>query len=432
MVEPTFLTRLSSFISSLRIPEEYSDQELSDAAIISKLNAWKDNTSRVLDDFRDLIKQAKPDGLSSQESANIIAATAVFDGQGPWIDPQARTLSREILAEFSEPDVSTLTHLLSQHVKPLFQSNPHPSLDLSSGRTLRRPAGGPMATQDFFESQVWKKNVGASNLVAWCVKHIKSEDYDRLWYLLIPPVMTLLDDYQAHYKLQGVQVVLELLKRAPKEVLKRTGLDGLLRTSLNTCLGQLESPETPALIRGAIEATLSLILLTTTPSSVQQFDQLCILLGEGLIGTVWLYSSEKPDVILASLEVLPPLVDALGLGCTRYLKALIPQLVHLLYPVPLRPTPVELQTNSIRALIRIINQCSPRIGTWKGTILDGVGRCWVNAMENPSPEDRSQRELKRLLQDACQALKKACPSVIEEEYQELFRLNHVLFQELVS
>jgi hypothetical protein len=43
-------------------------------------------------------------------------------------------------------------------------------------------------------------------------------------------MMTLLDDYQAYHKLQGVQIVLDLLERVSKDVLKRTGLDGLLLT----------------------------------------------------------------------------------------------------------------------------------------------------------------------------------------------------------
>jgi len=41
--------------------------------------------------------------------------------------------------------------------------------------------------------------------------------------------MTLLDDYETKYKLQGVIVVEEMLRRVPKDLLKRTGVDGLLR-----------------------------------------------------------------------------------------------------------------------------------------------------------------------------------------------------------
>jgi hypothetical protein len=40
--------------------------------------------------------------------------------------------------------------------------------------------------------------------------------------------MTLLDDYDAPYKLHGINIVSEMLERVPKELLKRTGVDGLL------------------------------------------------------------------------------------------------------------------------------------------------------------------------------------------------------------
>ena len=50
-----------------------------------------------------------------------------------------------------------------------------------------------------------------------------------MWHLVIPPVMTLLDDFEAKYKLQGVIVVHEVLLRLPKGLLKRTGVDGLIR-----------------------------------------------------------------------------------------------------------------------------------------------------------------------------------------------------------
>jgi hypothetical protein len=54
--------------------------------------------------------------------------------------------------------------------------------------------------------------------------------YEGLWHLVIPPVMTLLDDYEAPYKIHGIKVVSELLQRAPIDLLKRTGIDGLLFT----------------------------------------------------------------------------------------------------------------------------------------------------------------------------------------------------------
>lgn len=53
---------------------------------------------------------------------------------------------------------------------------------------------------------------------------------ERLWHMFVPPIMTYLDDYQAAYKLKGVDLVLHLLKNTPAHLLRRTGMDVLLAT----------------------------------------------------------------------------------------------------------------------------------------------------------------------------------------------------------
>ena len=82
----------------------------------------------------------------------------------------------------------------------------------------------------------------------------------------------------------------------------------------------LQAEESPNLIREAINAQLLLTLLTTRAGEQAHFDQLCVLLGEGVIGGVWFYGYEKEDIILASIEALPNLITALGIGCVMFLK----------------------------------------------------------------------------------------------------------------
>lgn len=94
-----------------------------------------------------------------------------------------------------------------------------------------------------------------------------------------------------------------------------------IQQSLNRALTFLHSPHTPDILRAAIPAVTNLIERTTQPGSEQRFTQLCALLGDGLIGSVWMYSSEDPDAVEASVDALPILVRALGIGATRYLKA---------------------------------------------------------------------------------------------------------------
>jgi hypothetical protein len=76
-----------------------------------------------------------------------------------------------MLASFAGPKFSLLEHVLARNVKLLFRSNQHPSLNFSTGRKLPRLAGGPMASQDYYEGQTWKLHPGAPNLVLWCVGH---------------------------------------------------------------------------------------------------------------------------------------------------------------------------------------------------------------------------------------------------------------------
>lgn len=64
----------------------------------------------------------------------------------------------------------------------------------------------------------------------------QSEAFEHMWHLVIPPVMTLLDDFEVRYKLQGVIIVQEMLLRLPKELIKRTGVDGLIQQVLSTTI----------------------------------------------------------------------------------------------------------------------------------------------------------------------------------------------------
>ncbi|KAF5388141.1 hypothetical protein D9615_000018 [Tricholomella constricta] len=310
---------LEPLLRSLQVPSDYARYEnITEDTALVRLDEWKRSAERILVELRTILKQRSSD-LSTEDQANAISAAASFDGQDPWITAASRCTSGEILQRFPHPNNALLVQILTYNIKPLFQLNPHPFLNVS-GRKLSRPAGGPMASSDFYDEQTWKKSPGIANLVSWCVRLVPGEAYEDLWHLIIPPVMALLDDFEAKYKLRGVEVVSEMLQQVPGQLLKRTGMDGLIRSSLNTCLLQLHNPETPQLIEAAVDASLSLTLLTTSVGSADQFDQLCALLGEGIISGIWLYASDKPDVVLASLHALPLILRTLKIGNARFLK----------------------------------------------------------------------------------------------------------------
>jgi hypothetical protein len=210
--------------------------------------------------------------------------------------------------------------------------------------------------------------------------------------------MTLLDDYEAPYKLRGIKIVSEMLERVPKDLLKRTGVDELLFTvclipphpflaltnsilkSLSISLTNLHNPLTPSILRTAILTTLTLINRSTAPGSQVRFDKLCTLLGDGIIGNVWIYASMEPESVQATLEVLPDVIEMLGIGCARYLKALIPQLTHSLLPSLVNQSR-DMQFASLRTLGVVVDECAPRMPRWKDTILDAIAKCWVEIID---------------------------------------------------
>jgi Tti2 family len=83
----------------------------------------------------------------------------------------------EILELEGEPSLPLLKEVLAKHIKPIFQTNPHPMLNVETGRKLPRTAGGYSAAQDAFEGQVWKEHPGVVNVLLWCVQRIHVRAY---------------------------------------------------------------------------------------------------------------------------------------------------------------------------------------------------------------------------------------------------------------
>jgi hypothetical protein len=149
----------------------------------------------------------------------------------------------------------------------------------------------------------------------------------------------MLDDYQVPYKLRGVKIAHQLLQNVPPSLLRRTGIDTLLRTvrvrlscglpfyshiqfrkSVSTCFNHLRDPASPRLVSEGVKTTLALVQLTASVGSAEYFEQLCTLLGEAIIGTIWRYAYGDHDIILSTIQTLPEILILLQLGSARYLK----------------------------------------------------------------------------------------------------------------
>ncbi|PAV20807.1 atp :trna-specific trna nucleotidyltransferase [Pyrrhoderma noxium] len=335
---------------NLIIPPEFNNKRQRDDESVQ----WNEKTQSLLKSFEG--KQ-----LSNSRS---IASIAQLIGPEVWLEQETNDIAQRLL-DSTEFSIELIRSILEDYVKPIFLANPHPQVNLNTGRILPKLAGGSLASIDYYQEQNWKGQPGVANVVSWCIRHIPENGYEQVWHLLIPPLMILIDDYQAAYKLRGALLALDLLENVPVTILKRTGISKLLLTALSKAYTSLHDDLSPDLIRTITPIILRLIDKTTEPNSEQRFDQIFHILGDHIIGSVWVFSNQEKDTIEASMEVLPSLIHNLGIGTVRYLKALIPQCVHCITLNENVPRTPALEKASLKALVALIQECEPRMDRWK-------------------------------------------------------------------
>lgn len=163
----------------------------------------------------------------------------------------------------TEHRLRLVKHVLLTYIKPLFITTPHPMLNPDTARKLDRKRGGDLFGDSYMDGD-WKgrsvdaEETGAvgcwktylyfltmidvssvlSSFLCRYPKHqltsrstrSKQKDhFEDVWPLLVPPLMTLLDDHQTYFKHQGIIALSAFLARTPAILLQRTGLNDLMQ-----------------------------------------------------------------------------------------------------------------------------------------------------------------------------------------------------------
>lgn len=153
--------------------------------------------------------------------------------------------------------------------------------------------------------------------------------------------------------------------------------------------------------------------------------------------------------LVAAAQSLPPVLSALGIGCARFLKGVIPVLAEwLALPLHIGPETgcvpdddeeksshdakgtnhcgtgsftanVTLHLATLSSLLVLFRTCTPRIGGWSTTIVDAIGRCWIGCLdfENQKGDYIVSKDslcvLKKQLKETIVQLARVHPSVIK-------------------
>lgn len=232
---------------------------------------------------------------------------------------------------------------------------------------------------------------------------------ERHFPLLIPPILSLIDDDNLIYKSRGCSILLQVLKpirESESDILRRTNLSSVFEDAIKQCFFSLPTitPEDDSirLLEVAYPALLSVLKaayqLPSIPMNKKTEDEnryitgISRILRDHIIPSFHHISSTSttstssfasfpyPRLSTLLINQLHNILLELGIHTTKHLQEIIPVLYSTLSN-PFSPAHVSLLLASVAATRAVVLNAHPRLWRWRGEILGGVCACWVYAVE---------------------------------------------------
>ncbi|KAK6429080.1 CCA tRNA nucleotidyltransferase, mitochondrial [Oleoguttula sp. CCFEE 5521] len=303
-------------------------------------------------------------------------------------------------------------------VRPLFAKS-KPDNVTEQGRKKNDPGLPPklsMMSNDAATTP-WKseKNAVALDLLAWSVQSLDAKTVEQYWHLLVPPILTLIDDIDIRWKLMGIRLLCNLLNVTPSSLLERTGLAPVFEDALMPCLLHLPSltPESDstALLSTTYPALLALARLqfpiTPNPTSKlspevsrqQYVKRLDHVLRKGILHS-HAFCSQYPGIVKVLYDNLTIILWELGIDSVKHTKYTLPLLRDTLSHPPVNAAHEQvLPLSTVMALQALIQNAWPRMVEYRGEVLKGLVTCWLALQDSILPSSAVlAQEMKKTVQ----------------------------------
>jgi tRNA nucleotidyltransferase (CCA-adding enzyme) len=158
------------------------------------------------------------------------------------------------------------SHFLKLTIRPLF-IKAKPNNVTEQGRRRDKPQLPAKMTTENSDERVtkpWKseKDSFSLALLKWIVNSLEEKSTERLWPLLVPPILALVDDWETKHKQLGAELLHSLLRATSPNLLSRTGLGSVFEEALLPCLTYLPSltpePDSVAILAATYPALFTL------------------------------------------------------------------------------------------------------------------------------------------------------------------------------
>ena len=371
-------------------------------------------------------------------------------------DPEEAVKQVRLSQEGQEQKKGELTkdlihHFLGLTIRPLFAKTQHPTSITPQGRkrTTEAPPSriGDHMMEDESQTKPWKGQESyALDLLEWVLHSLPDANtVEKNWGLLVPPLLTIVDDFDHDMKARGCIMLKLLLNSTPPQLLARTGLGDVIEEAAMPCLSYLPTltpeDESIKLLSAAFPTLLTLSrgryvegpprtntnrktqnhasgdLFRKTPEE-RKIHFLDTLTREGILSG-FAHAGEHVRVAETLFEQLIPLIQELGIEFVKHLKEILPFITNVLSN-PFGAAYPPLLMAAIKALQTVMYNCWPRAAFWRTEILKGITLCWLRIAD----EDRSNKELLAVeeeLQKTVQILATAVSQEIDidEDFQQL-------------
>ena len=397
--------------------------------------------------------------MASEDVSDLLARLKVSKDE----QDKSPFLTRAVSLLGSVPKESPLSEdvlssLLTDVLKPLFASTPNPSLTPGGRKNL---VSAPPTTGRFntplleIERKPWKQGSSWSiHILRYIIYQYESRPassrkglIEHQFYLLVPPLLTLIDDSDTSYKTVGCKLLGALcnsISGCKSSILSQSGLSDVFADSLkaNFMLLPTLTPENESLtvlcqlypaFRALVRATYplsspSISTKNTSPASASlrssaarskqsyphrdsRQQMLDTILRHGILAS-YTHASDHVAIGDLLLREAAPIISDMHINAVKYLSQLLPLLRSILTN-PLGASYPPLLEAASDLLSVLILHCKPRIASpWWAECLRMCVGCWVVIRTDlPGPE-YSQVQMK--LVTVVQTLRGV---VGEEEFQ---------------
>lgn len=283
------------------------------------------------------------------------------------------------------------SHFLKLTIRPLFAKAKSDSVTEQGRKKAATDLPAKITSEDERITKPWKgeKDGFALALLKWVVGNLDEKSTERLWPLLVPPILTLVDDWETRQKRLGAELLHSLLLATPPSLLSRTGLGSVFEEALMPCLTYLPSltpePDSVAILSTAYPALLTLTRSrfpsppqNSTTEDIHRRDRVKALdsiLRKGMLHS-YAHSGQYPDVTRILFINLVPLLNELAIDSVKHLQHILPMLSESLTQAA-KTKQSNLLLASLQALQAVIFNAWPRMPEYRVEVMRALTVSWL-------------------------------------------------------